>query len=334
MGRVHFSALLEAGITRIFGFDISEEARQTFEEENKIPCFSVDQLSSAVSEHDIKGLIFATTTPGRAVAIEEALGFKSIDWVVTEKPFASSVQEAETLVKLVESKGKRLAINHQMRFMEQYRLVKSLASSIKLGPVVGMNVAGFNIGLANNGSHYFEAFRFLAEDDLLAVSAIIDFERRPSHRGASFWDYSGAVIGVGRKGAKFLMDLSQASGAGLLVTYSFVHGKIVIDELGGNYTTVTRSPEDFHLNTLSYGTHPMVVNSGVFLTTDLVSSTRQVIEATIAGVDYPDHLSAMHSLLATIGSVVSGENQGAAQHLDQLKLGGLEAGYSREFPWS
>lgn len=334
MGQVHFEALLRIGVTQIVGFDIAKEARRRFESDNRIPCFHLDELPSALVKYDMRGLIFATTTPGRARAIEEALILSPVEWVVTEKPFASSIQEAVKLVAVAESEGKKLAINHQMRFMEEYRLVKSLARSNGLGPLSSMNVAGFNIGLANNGSHYFEAFRFLAEDDLLAVSAIIDPEKRPSHRGDSFWDYSGSVNGVGRNGARFIMDLSRASGAGLLVTYSFGNGKIIIDELEGTYTTVIRSPKDFHLDTLSYGKHPMVLNSGVFPTSDLIGSTKQVIEATIEGADYPDQLSGMHSLLATIGSVVSGENRALAQSLDKLKLGRTEAEYNRKFPWS
>lgn len=334
MGKVHFSALLQAGVTRIFGFDQSSEARERFAHDNKISCFPRESLAASVEEYGIQGLIFATTTPGRVDAILEALNLISIEWVVTEKPFASSIQEAQLLVATADSLGKRLAINHQMRFMEQYALVKSLASANQLGPLVSMNVAGFNIGLANNGSHYFEAFRFLAEDELIAVSAFIDPEQRPSHRGASFRDYSGTVSGIGSQGAKFFMDLSGASGAGLLVTYSFRNGKVVIDELGGTHITLARNPKDFHLDTLSYGVHPLVRNAGVFVPTDLVEATRKVIEATIADANYPDHRSATHSLYATIGAVISGESESKAQILSTLASKKTGPNYRRVFSWS
>ena len=55
------------------------------------------------------------------------------------------------------SAGIRLAVNHQMRFMDQYRIILDALKSGRYGELCSMTVVGGCFG-GHNGSHYIEAF--------------------------------------------------------------------------------------------------------------------------------------------------------------------------------
>src|SRR5690606_30450775 len=82
-------------------------------------------------------------------------------YILCEKPLATSVDEAERMLAVCRQNGAVLAVNHQMQFMAQYAEIKELAESAVLGGLVGVLVSGSNFGLAMNGSHYFEMFRYM-----------------------------------------------------------------------------------------------------------------------------------------------------------------------------
>ena len=54
-----------------------------------------------------------------------------------------------------------LAVNHQMRFMEQYLTPKAIIEGDAFGGLTSVTVVGGNFGLSMNALHYFEMFRFM-----------------------------------------------------------------------------------------------------------------------------------------------------------------------------
>lgn len=76
--------------------------------------------------------------------------------------------------------GAKLAVNHQMRFMEQYTNIKGLIDAAEFGGLRSMVVTAGNFGLAMNGSHYFEAFRYLTGESIAQISAWFDPSNVPN----------------------------------------------------------------------------------------------------------------------------------------------------------
>ena len=80
-----------------------------------------------------------------------------------------------------------------MHFLPQYKNPKSLLNSPDYGGLRSMHVAAGNFGLAMNGTHYLEAFRFLTEEAPVEVSARFDEDLLPNPRGPQFQDVSGCI---------------------------------------------------------------------------------------------------------------------------------------------
>lgn len=333
MGMVHLRALRLLGFDEIFGFDNAPLTLTKVSKTEGIPTFSVERLGEIVEREGVEGAILATTAPGRHLLIESVLELSSIEWILSEKPFGSSLREVQELVDLSTRSPKRLGVNHQMRFMKQYQCVLEIAEQNQLGKLVSMNVSGFNIGLANNGTHYFEAFRFLAGEEVVEVSAWLDESPRLSHRGPDFRDFSGLVFARSASDKRFVLDISGESGAGLVVTYSFPEGKVIVDELAGRVSNFFRDSRDRGLESSVYGKFPLVTNYRDIGGADLVDITARTLESLINGVSFPDASVGSHAMRATIGAVLSSEAGSIPIEIQGLRYPGHEH-YERKFPWS
>ena len=106
-------------------------------------------------------VVVATTTDVRA-NIVQMLVSKPIKAILCEKPMASSVYECSSMIELCRKAGIRLAVNHQMRYMDQYTIIADALKSGRYGELCSMTVVGGCFGLAMNGSHYIEAFSWLS----------------------------------------------------------------------------------------------------------------------------------------------------------------------------
>src|SRR6202011_1760635 len=135
------------------------------------------------------------------------------------------------------------AINHQMRFMEQYTRSKAIVHSEAFGRLGSVTVVAGNFGLAMNGIHYFEMFRFITDEPTIAVSARFSSETVPNPRGPQFVDRAGTIRLETPSGARFYMDASADQGHGMQVVYAGRHGRLTVDELAGHATLVARRPE-------------------------------------------------------------------------------------------
>jgi predicted dehydrogenase len=115
-------------------------------------------------------LIIATTAPVHAklTCLAAENGVKAI---LCEKPMATSLADAQRMIDTCAKSGTNLAINHQMRFMDQYTLPKAMLDSEQFGGVTSIHVSAGNFGLAMNGSHYFEMFRYIAGEPAAEVQA-------------------------------------------------------------------------------------------------------------------------------------------------------------------
>ena len=82
-----------------------------------------------------------------------------------------------------------------------------------------MHVSAGNFGMAMNSIHYFEAFRFLADEAPLSVSAWFDDELLSNPRGPQFQDVSGCVRVTTSSGHRLYIDASADQGHGMQVTY-------------------------------------------------------------------------------------------------------------------
>lgn len=272
-------------------------------------------------------IIIATTAPSHAdfVRLGAANGAEAI---LCEKPMATSLADCDSMIEACKNSGTRLAVNHQMRFMEQYTKPKEILSSDEFGGVSSVNVMAGNFGMAMNGSHYFEMFRYITGEMPVGVSAWFSDENVANPRGAQFEDKAGCIRITTETGKRFYMDASTDQGHGMFVVYEGPYGRLSVDELSGKMTLVVREAEHRMEPTTRYGM-PWLQREIEIAPADAVAPTRSVLAALLKGEDYPTGEIGKMAVEILVAAYVSNENGGRTVDLRAETMPS-----ERVFPWA
>lgn len=294
------------------------------QKEPPIACSSLTQMLQ-IQVPDL--LVVATTADGHASQALEAIE-AGVRLILLEKPLTTSLRSCQQLLKACEESGARIAVNHQMRFLPQYQSPKKLLATKEFGGFNSMHVAAGNFGLAMNGTHYVEAFRFLSDQSPIEVSAWLDNDLLPNPRGAQFQDVSGCIRVTSSSGCRLYIDASADQGHGVQVTYMARNGRITVDELTGTLTSIVRSPEYSDAPTTRYGM-PAEIDQLQIPPVELVDSSKAVMESLISGNGYPSLADATLAVKTLVGAYHSHRQGGSA-----LRLADIADDDSEVFPWA
>lgn len=269
-------------------------------------------------------VIVAVTAPGHeplACLAAEA----GAECILCEKPMAISLAACDRMIATCRRHGVRLAVNHQMRFMEQYRRARELIESEAFAPWASITVVGGNIGLAMNGTHYFELLRWLSGEASVGVAAWLTSAGGPNPRGPDFHDVAGSVRVSTSSGRRLYLEIGADQGHGIRTIYSGRNGMLVADELSGRIEFSVRAAEFRELPTSRYG---LTSRDTVIPVTpaDSVAPTRCVLEALIAGRDYPTGEEGRTAVATLVAAHLSNESGHRPVELDDLPR-------EREFPY-
>lgn len=311
MGRSHALVLRNLAIPLVGIVDPVVSARSSFSRDfsGRAPLHSFANMSELLSCQVPDLLIIASTADCHASQTLHAMQ-AGVRLVLTEKPLATSMRLCSMIEKICLNSCSSVAVNHQMRFLPQYCVPKRLLMSPSYGGFQSMHVSAGNFGMAMNAIHYFEAFRFLADEPPLTVSAWFDGESLPNPRGPQFTDVSGCIKVSTASGRRLYIDASADQGHGVQVTYMSRYGRITIDELTGAMTTVVREAQHRDAPTSRYGM-PVQIHQQQIPPIELVESTEAVLQALIAGENYPtlaDGTLAVKTLVAAYHSHRHGGN--------------------------
>ncbi len=328
MGRRHVAAVRGAGLQLSAMADTSREAlTQARVESGLSDDMLFDDAARMLREVRPACVVIATTAPSHCelthLATEAGARF-----VLCEKPMATSLAQCDRMVALCAERGVRLAINHQMRFMEQYTRPKQLLDSDAFGGLCSISVVAGNFGMAMNGTHYFEMFRYMTGAPTAEVSAWFSAEKVPNPRGPQFEDCAGVVRAVTAEGKRFYMDASSDQGHGMQVTYAARNGVISVDELAGRMRMVVRKAEHRGLPTTRYGM-PWEEESLLIAPADAIKPSEEVLRALIAGKDFPSGEDGRLAVAVLAAAYASNERGGSPVRLDDDALP-----VDRAFAWA
>lgn len=327
MGRRHLQAAKNLGFQISGVYDPLHSSIASALEEHSLPDSVVfDSPQTMLDTIRPGALVIASTAPSHCEYTCMAAK-AGVRYVLCEKPMAVSINECKRMIEVCDQSGTKLGINHQMRFMEQYTLPKSLVSSREFGGLCSITVAGSNFGLSMNGAHYFEMFRFLAEEDILTVSFWADDAKVPNPRGPQYEDRSGQLRAVTASGKRLFMEIGGDLGHGIQVIYGCRRGQILVDELAGFVRSIRRKEEFRDLPSTRYGM-PAETETHLIRPADVIEPTAAVWTAMTSGKDYPDGNCGLHAVRALVAANVSGEQSG--RPLDILASGTD----GRAFPWA
>lgn len=321
-------AVQRLGMTLCGIADRSTSALESAREASRLDpgaCFT--DAHAMLRERKPSAVVVATTAPSHAELVQAAAD-TGVGYILCEKPMATSLAEADTMIEACRRSGSRLAVNHQMRFMPKCTSVKALLGSDELGALSSVIVVGSNFGLAMNASHFFEAFRYLTDSPVRTVQAWLDDEILPNPRGPEYEDRSGRLLARGETGATLFIDFSSRAGHGLQVAYICRNGQVVVDELAGAMRVTARMPEFRDLPTTRY-CMPADVRELAIEPTDAVGPTMSVWTALLSGQAFPDGAAGLHAMSCLVAAHASHESGGT-----ETRLSDMSALRDRVFRWA
>lgn len=327
MGRRHLQVVRELGLEIAGVADPNPEARALASSEQKVPserCF--EDAAGMLETVRPELVVVATTAPTHAEYVRRAVAVGATK-ILCEKPMATSLADCDAMLSLCRERGVALAVNHQMRFMEQYTVPKAIIDSEAFGGLSSVTVVAGNFGMAMNASHYVEMFRFMAGEPPVEAQAWFSAEKVPNPRGAQFEDRAGTLRLTTASGKRFVLDASADQGHGMHVIYAGRFGQIFVDELTGFLRAETRQPEHRTLPTTRYGM-PHTVTTREIAPADAVAPTRAVMAALLEGKNVPDGTVGRMAVAALVAAHVSDERGHVPVKLDDALP------RDRVFPWA
>jgi predicted dehydrogenase len=328
MGRRHIQVVRDAGLDLVGICDSSPDALILAQNELGIPsALHFRDVTNAIRDTQPECVVVSTTAPTHAeyTCLAAELGAK---FILCEKPMAITLSECDQMIDVCARKGARLAINHQMRFMEQYTEPKRLINSEAFGGLSSVTVIAGNFGMAMNGSHYFEMFRFLTDEPAAEVTAWFSPESVPNPRGAQYEDRAGAVRITTESGKRFYMEAGSGQGNGVNVIYAGRNGQIVVDELAGSMSLTVREEEHRGLPTTRYGM-PSLRTQQMIKPVDVIAPSLAVLESLLKEQNPPVGEDGRLAVAVLIAAYVSNEEGHRSVSLKEVK------NYrDRIFPWA
>lgn len=271
-------------------------------------------------------VIISTTAPSHCgyTCMAARAGAK---YILCEKPMAISLEECDRMIATCKRYGTKLAVNHQMRFMEQYIEPKRMVESKEFGGFSSVTVVGGNFGMAMNGTHYFEMFRYLTDEEPYEVTAWFSNDKVPNPRGRQFEDRAGSVRVITKSGKRLYIEIGADQGHGVKVIYSGGRGQIVVDELNGTMQIDIRQKQHRKLPTTRYAM-PGVHTVKKIRPVDILEPSKAVLKALLEGKNYPTGEEGRLAVATLVAAYVSNENGHKPTRVD----GHLPA--ERIFPWA
>lgn len=316
MGLRHLDNLLALQLDIVGLGDPLREARTMAREKSRIPneaLFADPYKLIKCCRPEL--LLISTTAPAHADLTCKAAE-SGVKLILCEKPMATSIADARRMIDACSQHGSLLAINHPMRFMEIYSHPRALLASSAYGGLRSVHIAGGNFGLAMNASHYLEMFRYMTGETPDSVQAWFSDEKVPNPRGEQFEDRAGSLRITTPGGVRLTLDASSDQGHGLCVNYTARHGQIHINELTGQMNWTLRQEKFRDLPTTRYGM-PSEDGALQLVPADAVKPSLGVLQALIAGDNYPTGEQGLSVIRALAAAHVSAEEGGRVVRLDE-----------------
>lgn len=327
MGRRHIQVVKELGLELVGVCDRREDALALSLQEQGVPsALHYTDPAILLKSKTPECVIISTTAPSHCELT--GLAAKSgAKYILCEKPMAVSLAACNHMIEVCQKYGSRLSINHQMRFMEQYTVPKALLNTPDYGGLTSITVVCGNIGMAMNGTHYFEMFRYMTGEAPSEVTAWFSEEKVSNPRGCEFEDRAGTMRITTSSGKRLFMEINADQGHGMKVIYSARSGQIFVDELTGMTYTTVREAQYRNLPTTRYGT-PSVNTTHFIAPADSIQPSKSVLKALLNGENYPTGEEGRLAVATLVAAYISHENGHIPVQI-QEKLP-----VDRIFPWA
>ncbi len=316
MGQRHILALRQMGVDIAGVADPREQSRASVLKDLGVPHDDMfDDPERLLRERHPECVVIASTAPAHA-GLVAAAAENGARYILCEKPMATSLDECDAMIAACKCRGVMLAINHSGRFLPTYAETKRLIEASAFGGWSSISVIGGNLGIAMNGTHYFELLRWLSGSPPREVSAWFSPEKVANPRGVEFEDRAGSVRVVTANGKRLYLEIGAEQGHGVWMNVAGRHGILAIDEMDGTIFESVRDAEHASAATTRYGM-PGAKRRHEVAAADAVAGARSMLEALLTGGDYPTGEHGRLAIATLVAAHLSHDAGGAPVSVDE-----------------
>jgi predicted dehydrogenase len=327
MGRRHLHVISRLELVLVGVVDLYRQSLDETKQEHNLSDALLFQKPEELFAIVVPDCLIISTTADFHCSLTCQAAERGVKYILVEKPLAVSLEECDRMISTCAKFGAQLAVNHQMRFMEQYSMPKALLYSEPYGGFKSMTVIGGNFGMSMNGTHYLEAFRYMSGEAPFEVTAWFDPDIVTNPRGTRFEDRAGSMRVTTASGKRLYLEIGSDQGHGLEVIYAGRNGLISVSELTGKMTTTVRQSEFRELPTTRYGM-PADSTNLTIASAEVIDSTALALSALLRDENRVTAEEGMMAVKALAAAYFSAENGSCSVRLDE------KLDRKRVFPWA
>lgn len=327
MGRRHIDAVRKLNFELVGVFDINAGSLKLAQQENAVDEDMLFDNLDRLFEVGAPECVIVATTADFHCELACMAAERGAKYVLVEKPMAISLDECDRMIETCNRHGARLAVNHQIRFMSVYTEPKRLFDTDAYGGLTSMTLVAGNVGFSMNGTHYFEAFRYLTDERVTEIAAWFSKELVPNPRGSQFQDRAGSLRAVTASGKRLYMEIGADQGHGMRTIYACRFGMITVDEVLRELESTERTLENRGLPLTRVGS-PGVNDRHTLPFCSAIDTTAEVLNALVTGINNVSGEDGRNAVEVLAAAYKSDELGGVPVCLD----GSLDK--TRRFPWA
>ena len=188
-------------------------------------------------------LVIATNGPSHA-EIALAAVEAGVPRILCEKPMATSLRDARTMITACQARRVQLAVNHSYRWVPAYIRLRELLRADTIGRLRHISFTRGSGQLACLGIHLFDLFRMLTDAEPVRVLGFLDRTGTPNPRGTQFEDPGAYGMIWFSNGVRAWFEQSEDYGLPLQLEIVGEVGHVSISENNNDWQVWARSEFD------------------------------------------------------------------------------------------
>ena len=245
MGQRYFDILDEIKLFKIECIIDKKVKKLKFQmKKNNVDFIFDNYLKLEKVKKKIDLVIISTTADVRYKIIAYCIK-AGIKFILAEKPFCKSLNEASKIISLSKKNSSRILVNFIRRSSAVYKKINNQIKRKVIGRLKSITIQMGGGQFGSNGSHMTDLLNFLIDEKPLDVSGYLDNSKK-NYRGKKFYDPGGYCLYRSKNNTRGIIDMLSDHSSPPTIFILGAKGRIFYDERDNFYLLYKRQKKDFN----------------------------------------------------------------------------------------